>query len=168
MSAAGLVLPGDKVDVILTQNFDDAAVDRAHRSVGETVLRDVRVIAVDNWLSGTPKLSLVEQRLGPSEGRGTKTVTLDVDEHDAEKLFVAMQIGKVELTVRALAVMQTPVAAPPMPAPTWAADVSPALNSLVRRPPPPPPAAVPSTPAPQAEAPRSRIEVMHGEKIEIR
>ena len=50
-STAGLVAPGDHVDVILTQTFAAQASDPAHRSVGETVLRDLRVIAVDQTIS---------------------------------------------------------------------------------------------------------------------
>src|SRR5262249_2798845 len=45
-STSGLVLPGDRVDIVLTQSFGGDHVDYAHRTVGETVLRDLRVIAV--------------------------------------------------------------------------------------------------------------------------
>lgn len=165
-SAAGLIMPGDRVDVILTQNFADATTDPAHRSVGETVLGDVHVIAVDNWVSGAGKPTLIEQRIVASDLRGPKTVTLDLAPRDAEKLLVAMQIGKIELSVRALAVAQPPTPAPRTPVPTWAADVSPALESLARRPTPPQITAVPQTPA--EKQPRALIEVMHGDKIEIR
>ncbi len=51
-STAGLVLPGDRVDVVLTQSFGGDKVDMAHRTVGETVLHDLRVIAVDQNLRG--------------------------------------------------------------------------------------------------------------------
>jgi pilus assembly protein CpaB len=49
-SVAGLVLPGDRVDLILTQNFGTEAADPGRKSVGETVLRNIRVLAVDQWL----------------------------------------------------------------------------------------------------------------------
>ena len=46
---AGLALPGDFVDVILIQNFDKT--EPGQRTSGETVLRDVRVLAVDQAMS---------------------------------------------------------------------------------------------------------------------
>ena len=48
--AAGMVLPGDRVDVVLTQNLAglaSVANDPSRKSVAETVLTNVRVIAVD-------------------------------------------------------------------------------------------------------------------------
>ena len=45
--ASGLIVPGDHVDVVLIQNFAEAGVQLSHRSVGETVLSDLRVIAID-------------------------------------------------------------------------------------------------------------------------
>ena len=47
---AGLIWPGDHVDVVLTQSIEekDQPIDR--RVSGETVLTDVRVIAVDQQL----------------------------------------------------------------------------------------------------------------------
>ena len=44
---AGLIWPGDLVDVILTQEFDPAQVTPAKRVLSETVLTGIRVIAVD-------------------------------------------------------------------------------------------------------------------------
>ncbi|MCR0981859.1 Flp pilus assembly protein CpaB [Roseomonas populi] len=45
--AAGLIWPGDRVDLLLTQQVNDEAVPAYRRVFGETVLRDLRVIAVD-------------------------------------------------------------------------------------------------------------------------
>ena len=42
---AGLIWPGDRVDLILTQTNDEAGVPLGRRTFGETVLRDLRVIA---------------------------------------------------------------------------------------------------------------------------
>ena len=44
---AGLIWPGDQVDLILTQELAAADAPLARRVMGETVLSDVRVIAVD-------------------------------------------------------------------------------------------------------------------------
>src|SRR5579863_6671355 len=48
--AAGLIWPGDRVDLILTQTIQEASLPLGHRVVAETVLSDVRVIAIDQQL----------------------------------------------------------------------------------------------------------------------
>ncbi len=47
---AGLIWPGDRVDVILTQSMDDAHLPPGRRVAAETVLQNVRVIAIDRLL----------------------------------------------------------------------------------------------------------------------
>ena len=134
--------PGDRVDVILTQNFkgDGAAnAPLTRRSVSETVVESLRVLAID-----APDAK-------PAAGIG-RTVTLEVTAEQAEKINVATELGKLSLTLRsatdyapspvaaAPSAVPSPVAsaAPSAPAPivkavdghvrpTWAGDVSPAL-----------------------------------------
>jgi pilus assembly protein CpaB len=48
--SAGLIWPGDRVDLILTQAIGDASVPVGHRIAAETVLSGVRVIAIDQQL----------------------------------------------------------------------------------------------------------------------
>lgn len=129
-SASGLVLPGDRVDVILTQNLGNAAGDSAHKSVAETVLRNVRVIALDQRLTAQSKGS--RDGAGSNEPPMPKTVTLELSEAEAQRLFVAAQLGNLQLSVRALEgpARGTPCGDPSSP--TWAADVSPALREISR------------------------------------
>ena len=47
---AGLIWPGDRVDVILTQSMDDPKLPPGRRVAAETVLQDARVIAIDQVL----------------------------------------------------------------------------------------------------------------------
>lgn len=136
-SVAGLVAPGDHVDVILTQNFNDSLVSPPRKSVGETVLHDVRVIAVDQALSGA--IQAKQQPAPPTvgaEGRIPRTVTLEVTEQQAEKLLVALNLGKIELSMRPFSLPgaeTVPLAeGSATPTPTWASDVSPALKSVDR------------------------------------
>ena len=90
-SVAGLALQGDYVDVILIQSFDDKiTVDPGRKTVGETVLHGVRVIAIDQALA-LPQAGLVSAVLANAEGRVPKTVTLEVTERQAEKLLVASE-----------------------------------------------------------------------------
>ena len=115
----GMMFPGDHVDVMLTQTFknDDAPLTR--RSVSETVVDNLRVLAID---MGTK----------PGAGASAISVTLEVLPQQAEKVNVAQELGKLSLTLRSLdepGIAAAPVIAQP---PTWAGDVSPALTSAVR------------------------------------
>ncbi|GGF19553.1 Flp pilus assembly protein CpaB [Aliidongia dinghuensis] len=130
--AAGLIYPGDRVDVILTQILNIQDVSLTHRSVAETIAQDVRVLAIDQQLQAKATQS------GP-EGKLAQTVTLEVDPQQAEKIVVAGKLGDLSLTIRSLepaANAGTPAAAGNSP--IWAEDVSPALRRLI--PPQKPPA----------------------------
>jgi pilus assembly protein CpaB len=120
-SAAGLIFPGDRVDVVLTQSFNDDEVAAGRRSVSETVAGDLRVLAIDQDLRGNAA--------DGAERRGARTVTLEVSPHDAEKISVATELGKLSLTLRSLVDADAALAAARPAGPTWAADVSPALRA---------------------------------------
>ena len=47
---AGLIWPGDRVDLVLTQSIEDKDQPSDRRVSGETVLTNLRVIAVDQQL----------------------------------------------------------------------------------------------------------------------
>jgi pilus assembly protein CpaB len=149
-STTGLVVPGDKVDIILTQSFQGQGTDPGHRSVGETVLHDLRVIAVDQTLTPAAKPASP-----PTVGSTTvpKTITLEVTEHQAEMLLVAEQLGKIQLSLLGEADQEAATAAVSVAvAPAWAFDVSPALASRTQVPP--------------HEGSDRPISVMHGAKTE--
>jgi pilus assembly protein CpaB len=135
-SAAGLALPGDHVDVILTQSFDDkVTTDPGRKTVGETVLRDVRVIALDQSMN-PPSGVVATLSTVSTESRIPKTVTLELIERQAEELLVAAQLGKFQLALRPL---ESADAAQPeekrKTKPVWASDVSPALVEIALPPP---------------------------------
>ncbi len=136
-SSAGMALPGDRVDVVLTQNLSGVANDPSRKSVAETVLKDVRVIAVDQHLKLPQEQPvLVEAAPGGKEAarkepRLPRTVTLELTEAQAQKLFVAAQLGGLQLPVRSLEGTREE-ASGEEPKPTWASDVSPALKLLQR------------------------------------
>lgn len=132
-SAAGLILPGDQVDVILAQTFAEGSVSEARRSVAETILRDVRVIATDQLLSLPAQAPTRAQAPSATEARMPRTVTFEVTEKQAERLIVAAQLGRLQLSVRPLQVTPADAAAPASEGRgTWADDVSPALNAMSR------------------------------------
>ena len=128
-SVAGLALPGDFVDVILVQTFD-GKVEPGRKAASETVLRGVRVLAVDQAMNAP---SGVVSAVSP-EGRVPKTVTLEVTEQQAKKLLVASKLGNFELSLLPLdAVAEAnPLAESLSGGPVWASDVSPALGQVAR------------------------------------
>jgi pilus assembly protein CpaB len=145
--STGILYPGDRVDVILTQTFkNDPPLTR--RSVGETVVENLRVLAVD---------AADTKPVGPGNSFG-RTVTLEVTPEQAEKINVATELGKLSLTLRSIttteALATSPAAGLAKPRgikPVWAGDVSPALGE-----------ATPSEKSVVAEQPP--VEVIHGSK----
>jgi pilus assembly protein CpaB len=116
---AGLIWPGDHVDVILTQVSEDQTLPAARRASAETVLGDVRVIAIDQ--------QLMQGATGSSTEQGTThTVTLEVTDAQAERVALAARLGHLSLIVRAADTL--PDAQGGKPQTTWGGDVSPALN----------------------------------------
>ncbi len=91
---AGLIWPGDRVDVLLTHQIDDAARPMGRRIAAETVLNNVRVIAIDQQLvqGAAP---------GSAESKPATTVTLEVAPTQAERVSVAARLGRLSLSVRA-------------------------------------------------------------------
>jgi|HubBroStandDraft_6_1064221.scaffolds.fasta_scaffold25413_2 pilus assembly protein CpaB len=160
---AGLITPGDRVDVILTQSFTDATLNLSHRSVGETILPNLRVIAIDQTTKvvGTPLPGAVRAPAAALEPHLPKTVTLEVTVHQAEVLMVAGQLGKLQLTLRSLADATRPASLTPEE-PTWASEVSPALRSLA-----PGPAASPVLRNGRAQGAPLGIEIIRGSKSEV-
>jgi pilus assembly protein CpaB len=117
---AGLIWPGDRVDLLLTQTLDERVAVLSRRVVGETVLYDVRVIAVDQQLTQ----GAAGANAGP-DGKVARTVTLEVTAEEAERVAVAAQLGRLSLTIRAMAVE---TAEPPSGRRSvFGGDVSPAL-----------------------------------------
>jgi pilus assembly protein CpaB len=90
---SGLIWPGDYVDVVLTQVSDKA--DLAHRSLSETVLSSVRIIAIDQEIvQGAPANNA-------TAGKVTHTVSLQLAPEQVKKITVAKELGKLSLAIRA-------------------------------------------------------------------
>jgi len=122
---AGLIWPGDRIDVILTQAISDPAVPVGRRLAAETVLSGVRVIAIDQQLL---------QGVAPdaaADNNKARTVTLEVTSAEAERVSVATRIGKLSLTVRSADRSGVLADAGQLHKTTWASDASPALGTNV-------------------------------------
>jgi pilus assembly protein CpaB len=91
-SAGGFILPNDRVDVIMTRKMDNSG--GPERYVTETVLSNVRVLAID-------------QTLGEKDGEKVvvgQTATLELSAEQAQILTVAQQMSqKLTLALRSLA-----------------------------------------------------------------
>ena len=137
--AAGLILPGDRVDLLLTQQLDAEAVastDPGRRWASETILRNVRVIAVDQKLGSDLAARTAEGAPAVSIAR---TITLEVPPEGAETIAVARNLGAISLTLRSL-IVQGPDGERPdaeadgaAPQPTWASDVSAVTRATLGR-----------------------------------
>lgn len=92
--AGGFILPNDRVDVILSRRdreAEKASGIEAH--VSETILGDVRVLAIDQT---------VEEKNGQRVVVG-KTATLELTQRQAELLALSRQMGTLTLALRSLA-----------------------------------------------------------------
>lgn len=121
---AGLTLPGDRVDLILTHNLGSGSDMRTGppRVASETVLAAVRVIAVGQTLRA-PDPDSAAAKAGSGAAR---TVTLEVTPRDAESVTVASRLGQLSLALCSLAqprAAQGEEAAEPS-APVWGKDIS--------------------------------------------
>jgi pilus assembly protein CpaB len=155
-SAGGLIWPGDRVDVILTQELRDDAVPLGQRVLAETILSNVRILSADQRLmpagQGSGGLaSLAGVGADPAKPGVPATVTLEVTPIEAERVTVAATLGRLHLTLRGVAAAAAESPAPAM----WAGSVSPALAGVrrqpaaalsapVQAPPPPSPASAPA------------------------
>ncbi|MGE0660850.1 MAG: Flp pilus assembly protein CpaB [Reyranellaceae bacterium] len=89
---SGFIFPGDRVDIILTHTYQQGQDGARDRKAGETVLTDVRVLALDQRTDSKP-----------GETHIARTVTFEVTPKQSETLAVALDLGKLSLTLRSLA-----------------------------------------------------------------
>jgi pilus assembly protein CpaB len=92
---AGFVFPGDRVDLVLTQNVEASAGPPL--KVSETIVRNLRVLATDQ--RATPS---VDEK-GNTVVSEYKLVTIEATPRIAEKITVAQSIGTISLSLRSLA-----------------------------------------------------------------
>lgn len=167
---AGLIQPGDHVDMILTQKVQR---DNRRATVSETVVENVRIIAVGSTFSPPREVNTGEN--ANSAVNRARTITVEVNPQVAEAVTVATHLGTLSLALRSFAttdrnepstggavvVAQSPGADDTQP--TWGGDVSRALasaESTENNPSPPPPSS--------GIAPKRSITLLRGpEKQEL-
>jgi pilus assembly protein CpaB len=92
---AGFVFPGDHVDLVLTQQVQGGG-DGPPLKVAETIIRNLRVLATDQRISG-------KDDEGKTVVKTFSNVTLEVTPRIAEKIAVAQSLGSLSLSLRSIA-----------------------------------------------------------------
>ncbi|MGN7979621.1 Flp pilus assembly protein CpaB [Burkholderia sp. 22313] len=130
---AGLIQPGDFVDVVLTQQIGGSATTPGTFEA-ETVVRRARVLAVGSEFqrAKTPASA-------PDVPVRARTVTLEVAPRTAQVVLVATRLGSLSLALRSFATSDRRQAAggdeqEPDTPPVWAGDVSRAARDAARAP----------------------------------
>ncbi|MGB8842037.1 MAG: Flp pilus assembly protein CpaB [Aliidongia sp.] len=122
-SSAGLIYPGDHVDLLLTQKFNEPNLPIGRRTVGEDIAQNLRVLAIDHYTQG----GTVANNNEPQLRNSARTVTLEADPTVAVKIEVASDLGKLSLILRSLDTGIVPKIENPE---VWAVDTSNALQQL--------------------------------------
>jgi pilus assembly protein CpaB len=92
---AGFVFPGDRVDIVLTQEVRGGG-DGLPLKVSETIMRNVRVLATDQRMNA-------QDKEGKQVVERFSSVTFEATPKMAEKIQVAQTIGQLSLSLRSLA-----------------------------------------------------------------
>lgn len=90
-AVAGMVFPGDRVDMLLTHDLPGGGNEGEARRASETVLENVRVLAIGHSLNENPE--------GPVSA---KTATIEVTPKQAEMVAVLVELGRLSLALRSL------------------------------------------------------------------
>lgn len=91
VGVSGFVLPGDRVDIILTRTLGDAKTGKATdtQSYADVLLQNMRVLAIDQ--SADPKQE------APKLAR---TITVEATMDEAQKITLAGEIGSLSIVLR--------------------------------------------------------------------
>jgi pilus assembly protein CpaB len=92
---AGFVFPGDRVDMVLTQEVQGGG-DGPALKASETIVRNIRVLATDQRVDS-------KGEDGKDEVKTFSNVTLEVTPRIAEKIAVAQSVGQLSLVLRSIA-----------------------------------------------------------------
>ncbi|WNJ98853.1 Flp pilus assembly protein CpaB [Thalassospiraceae bacterium LMO-JJ14] len=89
---AGFIFPGDWVDILMTMKVRDERKEaKQQRYFSQTVLRRVRVLAID-------------QHVDKEDGSAAvaKTATIEVTPKEAERVTIALEMGRLTLSLNSL------------------------------------------------------------------
>lgn len=123
LGVGGLIWPGDHVDMLLTQAIEDTGISAGRRFAGETVLSDLRIVAVDRTMIQGAVSDITDS--AQNSNATARTVTVEVTPEQAERVAVAGRMGRISLSVRAASGPGDTALIRPV---TWAKDISSALG----------------------------------------
>ncbi len=106
--SAGLIRPGNQVDIILANNPESRSYGEAGQYQARTLLSNVRVIAINRQVESLATSQAKEGAL-PESSEGT--ATLEVTPKQAEMLSLARGMGQLSLSLRSLVDDESAVAA---------------------------------------------------------
>lgn len=125
-AVAGLISPGDQVDVLLTANTGSMQQGRAvaEGTITRVLLQNVLVLAVNQVSSAraVPRATMRQKSEGnlvgqaPGSGQGTqgiRTLTLALSPEDTQKAALAQEIGSLSVALRSSWQKGEPVAQAP-------------------------------------------------------
>lgn len=94
---AGFVFPGDWVDIVLTMKIrgNGEGIDQ-QRYIAQTVLERIRVLAIDQ---------AVDKEDG--EAAIAKTTTIEVTPKEAERIAIALEMGRLSMSLNSLSQAET-------------------------------------------------------------
>jgi pilus assembly protein CpaB len=92
---AGFIFPGDRVDMVLTQDVTGGG-DGPALKVSETIVRNLRVLATDQRIDS-------KDADGKTVVQTSSTVTVEATPRIAEKIAVSQSMGSLSLVLRSIA-----------------------------------------------------------------
>jgi len=95
---AGLLNPGDIVDVIVVLN--NTGKEKENEETNHTILCGVRVLALDQHLSNP--VEIVNKKVGDALQAAPKSVTLEVTPQQASALASAVKMGSLSLSLHSI------------------------------------------------------------------
>jgi pilus assembly protein CpaB len=160
IGVAGFVLPGSRVDVILSGSPDINGTQNDLMS--KVILENIQVLSAGQNIA----------RDSDGKAQNVQVVTLLVSPDESEKLALASTDGKIQLALRNPLDLKNPspvairraslfgnaAASAPLPAPVKPKAAAPKPVAAVQPPPPPPPA--PVAPAAPVAVQASKVEMM--------
>ena len=108
-SHAGLIAPGDRVDVIFTMQVPSDGASQLN-SFSRTILQNIRVVAVGRRVESAVSEPESEENGGRNGG---DTITLEVRPSEADRLVLATTRGSISLALRPLGQTGRPDYRPP-------------------------------------------------------
>jgi pilus assembly protein CpaB len=121
-AAGGFILPGDHVDVVQSRKVDGP--NGAQKYASGAVLRNVKVLAVDQMTKGSQK--------SPGAAQIGQTATLEVTPDQAELLALSKSQGELTLILRSYADTAGPTSAGGGPRLAQAVTVAPSVVKVFR------------------------------------